>query len=234
MTECRIDALNKSLKLNKSLEFTKYYQLASVIKNDNDILPSNRTMEFRQFYKQDYIISCIDLRTDIINSINSYGAINWYFPLTKEQYRINCDMYVYNGNDLFKLSNNIDNNSNVNQEEIDDLRSIRLNIWKNKLNVQGRELFDRQSPGKLMESVPKLSDLDIYDPQAADKNNPSPHFGLLLLKMTRIDYTRLAKTIDLSKPQHYESILQPTRKSLRVRHVLKKIINGMYIVYILK
>lgn len=86
--------LDSSLDKNKDLPYSKYFQLATVT---SDGLPSNRTVVLRNFLEETKLTFVTDLRTKKVEDVvenNSKGAICWYFPESREQYRLTGQLIV--------------------------------------------------------------------------------------------------------------------------------------------
>eukprot|EP01026_Neomeris_dumetosa_P080893 TRINITY_DN90151_c0_g1_i1.p3 TRINITY_DN90151_c0_g1~~TRINITY_DN90151_c0_g1_i1.p3 ORF type:complete len:192 (-),score=26.57 TRINITY_DN90151_c0_g1_i1:130-705(-) len=86
------NALLHSLETNKSLVYSKYFQLATIKPNGR---PSNRTVVYRGFLG-DNISFITDGRSRKVQEIalNPSGEICWYFPNSREQYRISGNLKV--------------------------------------------------------------------------------------------------------------------------------------------
>ena len=77
-----------TLHRNRSLPISRYLQLATV---RADGRPANRTVVFRGFLENTNQLKFItDIRSEKVEEINFYpwGEICWYFPKTREQFRI--------------------------------------------------------------------------------------------------------------------------------------------------
>jgi hypothetical protein len=80
--------LAAALHRNRSLRFARYLQLATV---RVDGRPANRTVVFRGFLEETNCLKFVtDIRSQKVEEINLYpwGEICWYFPKTREQFRI--------------------------------------------------------------------------------------------------------------------------------------------------
>jgi hypothetical protein len=80
--------LARALHRNRSLAFARYLQLATVRATGR---PANRTVVFRGFLADTNQLKFItDIRSQKAEEINLYpwGEICWYFPQTREQFRI--------------------------------------------------------------------------------------------------------------------------------------------------
>ncbi|MGB7520403.1 MAG: pyridoxamine 5'-phosphate oxidase family protein, partial [Spirulinaceae cyanobacterium] len=86
--------LSRALHHNRSLANSRYFQLATVNKNGR---PTNRTVVFRGFFNQTNQIQIVtDSRSEKIEHIQHqpWGEICWYFPKTREQFRLSGQLVV--------------------------------------------------------------------------------------------------------------------------------------------
>lgn len=80
--------LAEALQNNSSLPHIRYLQLATVRPNGR---PANRTVVFRGFLEETNQLKFVtDSRSEKIEQIHHspWGEICWYFPLTREQFRL--------------------------------------------------------------------------------------------------------------------------------------------------
>lgn len=78
--------LTRTITLNASIAFSKYFQLATVSAQG---MPSVRTVVYRGM-SADNIIMVTDNRSEKMQHLRAqpHAEIAWYFPLTREQFRI--------------------------------------------------------------------------------------------------------------------------------------------------
>lgn len=84
--------ISRALHLNRSLVYARYFQLATVKKNGR---PANRTVVFRGFWGETNKLKIItDSRSQKFTEIQeqSGGEICWYFPKTREQFRLSGEI----------------------------------------------------------------------------------------------------------------------------------------------
>jgi pyridoxamine 5'-phosphate oxidase len=94
--------LARSLHRNRALVYARYFQLATIRTNGR---PANRTVVFRGFLPGSNQIAMItDRRSPKIEQIeqNSGAEICWYFPKTREQFRLAGMLYIVNAEHLNK------------------------------------------------------------------------------------------------------------------------------------
>lgn len=84
--------LSNSLITNSSVVYSNFFQLATVDSSNN---PQVRTVVFRGFYNDAIKISC-NINSNKIKEIahNDTVQICWYFPISREQFRITCKSEV--------------------------------------------------------------------------------------------------------------------------------------------
>ncbi|MGK7958126.1 MAG: Npun_F5749 family FMN-dependent PPOX-type flavoprotein [Crocosphaera sp.] len=157
--------LSRALHRNRSLANARYFQLATInIKGE----PANRTVVFRGFLEETNQLQIItDSRSEKIKEINHNSAseICWYFPKTREQFRISGNLTM------------VDKNS-VEQ-------SIRVQVWQ-QLSDAARQQFTWPEPGQpITENQEKL-----FLPTPSE-NEPVFHFILLLFTPKKVDHLEL-------------------------------------------
>jgi len=161
--------LAKALHRNRSLAFSRYFQLATVTSEGK---PANRTLVFRGFFKDTNQIEIItDSRSKKIDEIQdrSWGEICWYFTKTREQFRIAGKI-------------------NIVEENCQDepLKKARINTWKN-LSDATRIQFAWPDPGQ-----PRNKDSDrAFEDLEISEKEPVKNFTLLLFNPDRVDRLEL-------------------------------------------
>jgi PPOX class probable FMN-dependent enzyme len=158
--------LSRALHRNRSLPYARYFQLATV---QPDGKPSNRTVVFRGFSESGCVQVVTDQRSEKIADIHAHpwGEICWYFPKTREQFRILGSIRV------------------VSHESTDDqLVATRQELWQ-KLSDNARQQFVWPLPGHPRDHQ---SAFDVDSPPAT---HPVPHFSVLLLEPSYVDHLEL-------------------------------------------
>lgn len=81
--------IQKSLKENSEVVYSNFLQLATVDKNNQ---PQVRTLSFKGIYNNEQIKIITELKSHKVIEINNNDScqICWYFPISREQYRISC------------------------------------------------------------------------------------------------------------------------------------------------
>lgn len=160
--------LAASLHRNRSLIYSRYLQLATI---RPDGTPANRTIVFRGFLENTNSLKFVtDSRTQKTQQINHNAAAEacWYFPKTREQYRISGKLILITANyhDL-------------------TLQKARQIAWQD-LSETARKQFTWPEPGQ-----PKSENTPAFTPSLPDINEPLLNFCLLLLEPETIDYLEL-------------------------------------------
>jgi pyridoxamine 5'-phosphate oxidase len=159
--------LARALHRNRSLPSARYVQLATV---RPDGRPANRTIVFRGFWNDtDQLKFAIDSRSQKAKQIprQAWGEICWYFPKTREQFRI-----------LGRLTL-VDSQSS---DAI--LNQARTQLWQD-LSDAARLQFAWADPG-----APRADAL-AFEPPPADARSPLSTFCLLLLDPAQVDHLEL-------------------------------------------
>jgi pyridoxamine 5'-phosphate oxidase len=157
--------LSRALHRNRALANARYVQLATV---RPDGRPANRTLVFRGFL--DSALKFVtDRRSEKPGQIQHqpWGEICWYFPKTREQFRLLGELTV------------------VTEEYPDpELLKARRMLWHD-LSEGGRSQFAWAHPGQSRDAE------DSFTQPAPDPLNPLPQFCLLLLEPTQVDHLEL-------------------------------------------
>jgi len=148
--------------------FSRYFQLATVRADGH---PANRTVVFRGFLEDTNQLKIItDARSQKIDQIKhqSCGEACWYFPKTREQFRLTGQLSV------------------VNQEYPDEkLRQARLATWQ-ALSDSSRLQFAWPEPG-----AARAEKDGAFSPPPPEPDQPLPNFCLLLLEPMQVDHLAL-------------------------------------------
>ncbi|GGF81080.1 pyridoxamine 5'-phosphate oxidase family protein [Alteromonas lipolytica] len=156
--------LLKSLDKTRDLPESRYFQLATV---DENGCPQNRTVVCRGFDDAEALLWVV---TDSRNckvpelKLNPQASICWYFSKTREQYRLAVTARV---------------------ETPDSALSLCQHHWQ-RLSVSARQQFLWGEPGT-KRAHPKRSLVD----HSADTEVVPPHFCVLALTVTSVDYLNL-------------------------------------------
>lgn len=158
--------LARALHRNRSLAHARYLQLATVQPNGH---PANRTVVFRGFLEATNQLAFVtDARSDKRIQITHlpYGEACWYFPKTREQFRLTGPL-------------------NLIQAACSDRASLqaRQAFWQG-LSDAARTQFMWPHPKQ-----PRAS--TGFAPTLPDPASPPEHFCLLLLDPAQVDHLEL-------------------------------------------
>ncbi|MBH8571594.1 pyridoxamine 5'-phosphate oxidase family protein [Nostocaceae cyanobacterium CENA369] len=160
-------AIAHALHRNRSLVYARYLQLATVRANGR---PANRTVVFRGFLEDtNQLKFVIDSRSEKVDQIQQqpWAEICWYFPNTREQFRINGYLTLVENSDRSTL------------------QQARIASWQ-ELSDAGRIQFAWPHPGK-----PRVEAPAAFAPPAPNPMEPAPNFCLLLLDPIQVDHLEL-------------------------------------------
>ncbi|CEJ48278.1 Npun_F5749 family FMN-dependent PPOX-type flavoprotein [Umezakia ovalisporum] len=161
-------AIARALHLNRSLAYARYLQLATVQENYR---PANRTVVFRGFLEDTNQLKFItDRRSHKVNQIQKqpWGEICWYFPKTREQFRLSGSLSVIGVNDSDCI-----------------LQAARLKTWQ-ELSDSARLQFAWPHPGQT-----RVEEGKAFEPSPPDFAKPVPNFCLVLLEPVEVDHLEL-------------------------------------------
>lgn len=157
--------LARALHRNRSLVYARYLQLATI---RSDGRPANRTIVFRGFLDQTNQLEFItDTRSSKVDQLllHPWGEACWYFPKTREQFRLMGKLTI--------VSANADA----------ELLKARQNVW-HSLSDASRVQFAWPEPRK-----PRSDEaFELLPPDAAE---PLPNFCLLLFDLDQVDHLEL-------------------------------------------
>ncbi|MBE9040635.1 pyridoxamine 5'-phosphate oxidase family protein [Oscillatoriales cyanobacterium LEGE 11467] len=162
--------LAAALHRNRRLSHARYVQLATV---RTDGRPANRTVVFRGFLENsDRLQIVTDARSQKVAQVaqiegNTWGEACWYFPKTREQFRLSGRLILVNGDRV----------------EI-PLQQARRAAWE-ALSDRGREGFAWPPPGQ------PRAESDAFEGLQPDPSEPLPQFCLLLLDPDGVDLLQL-------------------------------------------
>lgn len=159
--------LARSLHRNRALIYARYFQLATI---RADGRPANRTVVFRGFLPESNQIAIItDRRSQKIAQIerNAEAEICWYFPKTREQFRLAGTLYIVDAGHL-----------------IESWQRAYHEIWQ-KLSEAARAQFYGIAPGQPLS--PEL----IETESKADLDSIPESFRLLVFEPKDLDYLDL-------------------------------------------
>ncbi len=156
-----------TLHRNRSLPVSRYLQLATV---RADGRPANRTVVFRGFLENTNHLKFItDIRSQKAEEIDLYpwGEICWYFPKTREQFRIAGKLVLV-----------------VAEYSDPELCLSRRRAWQ-ELSEAARNQFAWPHPGE------DKAEAGAFDSASPDAIEPLANFCLLLLEPETVDLLEL-------------------------------------------
>ncbi|NJN49300.1 MAG: pyridoxamine 5'-phosphate oxidase [Alkalinema sp. RL_2_19] len=164
--------LGRALHRNRSLVYARYAQLATV---QTDGRPANRTIVFRGFVDQAMPQAANDLkfitdrRSEKITQLaqNPWGELCWYFPKTREQFRLAGQLHIIDAAHLDPAA-----------------QQLRRTTWHN-LSDNARNSFAWPAPKQ-----PRAAQ-SAFEMTTLNSNAPIANFCLLLLSPTTVDHLEL-------------------------------------------
>jgi PPOX class probable FMN-dependent enzyme len=159
--------LARALHRNRSLVYSRYVQLATV---QADQRPANRTVVFRGFVDGSNQLQFItDQRSQKVEQLrnNPWAEVCWYFPKTREQFRIAGKLQLITHNDSKT-----------------ELSQAYQTIWQS-LSDSARLQFTWPEPGQ-----PKAPQ-EQFTPLPPAASQSVSNFCLLLLGPVQVDHLEL-------------------------------------------
>ena len=159
--------LDKALDQNRELAYARYFQLATI---REDGRPANRTVVFRGFLpNSNQLMTISDRRSSKIFQIQqtSWAEICWYFPETREQFRLSGSLSL------------------VDRDDPNPQRQQAYNQTWQHLSDSARAQFYWPPPSQPYEPA-----VEIQTPPSA-QNRPAENFLLILFEPTEVDHLDL-------------------------------------------
>ena len=156
-----------ALENNSNLAYARYLQLATV---RADGRPANRTVVFRGFLEDSNQLQFVtDSRSEKAEQIqhHPWGEACWYFPQTREQFRIFGQLTLVQS-----------------QDSETALQQARQTTWQ-QLSDASRLQFAWPHPGE------NRADATAFSPSPPDPDLPLANFCLLLLEPVEVDRLEL-------------------------------------------
>lgn len=179
------EPLARALHRNRALAYSRYFQLATV---RPDGRPANRTVVFRGFRPgSDDLMLISDRRSQKNQQIglNAGGEVCWYFPKTREQFRITGRLSC------------IDNAT-----ESAASQALRMQIW-NSISRKAKDQFHWPMPGEIRadddteesnsEASFAIASATVKRslPQTVEVRKPAPEFSVIFIFPFCVDYLEL-------------------------------------------
>lgn len=177
----RAAVLSAIKKNDKHMPYAKYFQLATVKPNGK---PANRTVVYRGFLGETAKVTVVtDLRSSKVEELarNAAGEFAWYFPESREQFRIAGDLTV------------VTKDSSSMQKE-------RLDAW-GRMSPNGRAQFLWPEPGfpQLDENANASSKtekshkqtFEVDEAATRDAKNAAENFCLVVMDVNEVDHLSL-------------------------------------------
>jgi PPOX class probable FMN-dependent enzyme len=156
-----------ALYKNRHAPQSRFVQMATV---RADGRPTNRTLTFRGFLNEmHHLTFAADARGHVTTELasTSWAAICWYFPVTREQFRI--------GGPVTLVGEAADD---------DDLARARIETWRT-MSEASRRVFNWPAPGRPRDHACP------FPTEAPDPHIPLPHFRLIVLDPLEVDHLEL-------------------------------------------
>lgn len=209
-------SLNKALINNRQLEFYGYFYL-SFMNQEN---PEIELVRFREFIDLPYnnlIISTFDKRNKTLHilkeNINRILEICWFFPLSREKFKIKVRISLLNQN--FYLNNS------KNKLDITQQKEILKDFWEKLSKEEKKELHSKIPDTKTSENE-CLQDIDKFN--CPEKIEISENLTLILFEPLEIDHLIFPMPQVVADARHpkFESVFQPYKLQKKYRHVLNE------------
>jgi pyridoxamine 5'-phosphate oxidase len=163
-------SLAGSLHKNRSKPQARFLSVANV---DLDGFPKNRTLVFRGFAERsNHLLAITDTRSEKYKQWqrHPFAEISWYFDVSREQYRISCDVCLV--------------------DHLSVEQATRKLLWSN-LSTKAKSQFYWPAPAVPFDD----NDLSAFDVEEEPMYAHSPEtFVGIVFKPRRVDYLNLKTT----------------------------------------
>ncbi|EAR97373.3 pyridoxamine 5'-phosphate oxidase-related FMN-binding protein (macronuclear) [Tetrahymena thermophila SB210] len=219
-----LKALKRSIINNRQLQFSNMSQIAYVFNGEAGI----DNITFDSYEKvisdnplQEYsLIYTIDSRKNTFNEMKNNKVVElcWYFPLTKEQYKIKCHF------SFIALQQTQINDIQITEEILieqlpQNQRELLENAW-NKVDKEAKKLYQSPHPDTCKPNQEPLDDLERFN--TPEKNKISNNFALLVLTPFRMEHTSFAMPqVVADGRKEFESIFKPYKKHSKYLYVIE-------------
>lgn len=176
----RAAVLSAIKKNDKHMPYAKYFQLATVKPNGK---PANRTVVYRGFLGETAKVTVVtDLRSSKVEELarNAAGEFAWYFPESREQFRIAGDLTVVT-------------------KDSSSMHKERLDAW-GRMSPNGRAQFlwpepgfpqlDENENGARAEKSRKQT-FEVDEAATRDAKNAAENFCLVVMDVNEVDHLSL-------------------------------------------
>ena len=164
-------------KNDKHMPYAKYFQLATVKPNGK---PANRTVVYRGFLGETAKVTVVtDLRSSKVQELarNAAGEFAWYFPESREQFRVAGELEVI-------------------AKDSASMQSERQAAW-DRMSPAGRAQFAWPTPGfpQLEEGAVRpgtnKQTFDVPEDVVADGSDANDNFCLVVMRVEEVDHLSL-------------------------------------------
>mgnify|MGYP001983414058 CR=1 FL=1 len=173
----RAAVLSAIKKNDKHMPYAKYFQLATVKPNGK---PANRTVVYRGFLGETAKVTVVtDLRSSKVQELarNAAGEFAWYFPESREQFRVAGELEVI-------------------AKDSASMQSERQAAW-DRMSPAGRAQFAWPTPGfpQLEEGAVRpgtnKQTFDVPEDVVADGSDANDNFCLVVMRVEEVDHLSL-------------------------------------------
>jgi len=218
-----IRSLQKSIMNNTQLEFWHYLEIAYV--NVDEKAPECEMIKFRKLLldeitNKSFLITTVDKRTKLYKNLTQNPKIQlcWFFPLSREKFRLKCDCTLISNDDYFK--------TNAKQDEISASTSAPLlikeykRIWDEDLNKEEKKEYTEVQPdSETIDKHQKKHD-DLNDFNTPEVQAISSNFSVIIFDPYEIEHTKfiMPQVVADSRTTKFESLFSPYKQPSKHLH----------------
>lgn len=210
-------SLQKSISGNMQLDFWKNICIGYIAASSKT--PETDILKYKNIHTNEkgsvFIVSILDARSKIYKDLegNENASLCWYFPLSKEKYRIRSK--------LFRIVKGCYDEKK--EQPLLEAKKFQ-EIWEKDLSKEERKEFTELTPDTVTEekSIKKHDDLnDFGTPEVA---NVSRNFAVVLFEVLEVEHTRyqMPQVIADARYTPFESLFAPYKVTTKYLHTRSK------------
>ena len=216
-------SLEKAQINNRQLDFWRNINIGYVSSSDRtpqcDIIKYRKTVEDGKC--QMFLVSVLDARTQLYKDLlgNDTVSLCWYFPLSKEKYRLKARLMRITKTSYSK-------EATVQEGQVEKTLSGQSfqKIWESELSKDERKVFTELQPDTKTEEKTGKSHDDINDYNTPEVAKVSENFAVLMFEIDEVEHIRftMPQVIADSRTTSFESLFAPYKVTTKHLHTRSK------------
>mmetsp|Transcript_49921 Transcript_49921/g.57486 ORF Transcript_49921/g.57486 Transcript_49921/m.57486 type:complete len:237 (-) Transcript_49921:151-861(-) len=209
--------LQKSITGNLQLEFWRNINIAYLASSTK--IPEAEMLKYKKTISHEdgtiCLVSILDARSKIYKDLegNEIVSLCWYFPLSKEKYRIKA-----------KLTRIVKDFYEGKKDQSYFEAKKFQEIWEKELSKEERKEFTELTPDTVTEEKSIKEHDDLNDFGTPEVTKISRNFAVLLFEVLEVELTRykMPQVIADSRYTPFESLFAPYKVTTKYLHTRSK------------